>query len=188
MTSTYTNATVTFSDGSEREFSCAVVHENQTLEASTRQVFTPSRPRGVDEAARWNGGPAEVVDTVHFAAHEWRSISQPPKEVLCAVIRDAKNPSEAASVYVVRNSVAHDDDVAGLVRGFLESHGGTNFEGYFGNLRDRKFLRPGVLPAERAEVLSASYLIGSVSRDEARIVQFRLEKPPPPPEKVFVGV
>ena len=142
----------------------------------------------MDENARWNGGPAEVVDTVHFAAHEWRSISQPAKEVLCAVVRDAKDRSVPASVYVVQNSVAHDDDVAGLVRGFLESHGGPNFEGYFGSLSDRNFLRPGVLPAERAKVLSATYLIGSASRGEARTVKFWLEAPPAPYSEVFTSV
>lgn len=177
MTTNYTQATVTFSDGRTREFTAVEVLDNQTLVASVRREITPTPPAGVDPAqCKWEGAPAVVVDMEHFAAHEWRSISQPPKSVLCAVVRDAKNSSKVLSLHVVESSVGHDTDVPDLMRAWLVDRD-HNFHAYYGNIRDERFERTGLVPAGREKALAAGYLIKGVGRDEVRKVKFSLETP-----------
>ncbi|ORV15011.1 hypothetical protein AWB96_10850 [Mycobacteroides chelonae] len=169
---------MTFSDGSKREFTAVVVLDNQTLVASVRREITPTAPEGVDLAhCKWEGAPAVVVDVEHFAAHEWRSISEPPKSILCAVVRDAKNSSKVLSLHVVESNVGYDTDVPGLMRAWLVDRD-HNFHAYYGSIRDERFERTGLVPAERKKALSAGYLIKGVGRDEVRKVKFSLEIPP----------
>lgn len=77
----------------------------------------------VADVSRWSGESGEVVDTERFEAHAWNLISQLPRSVLCAVIRNPENLSASASLRVVRNSVAHDDDVSELIPEFLLAQG-----------------------------------------------------------------
>jgi hypothetical protein len=99
------------------------------------------------------------------------------------VIRNPENLSASASLRVVRNSVAHDDDVSELIPEFLLAQGrGSEFQGYCESLSQRNFERSVVVQADWGAALSASYLIGSVSRGNGGVVKFWLAGPPVSPE------
>ncbi|WP_131821967.1 hypothetical protein [Mycobacteroides chelonae] len=179
---------MTFSDGRKCEFSAVEVLDDRTLLGSVRREFTPTMPAGLDpKECKWEGGPAVVVDTVHFAAHEWSSISVPPRSVLCAVVRNATPPARVVSLHVVESSVGHDTDVPGLIGAWLAERD-QSFQGYYGSIQDKRYERAGVVPEERERALAAGYLFSGSGRDEVRKVKFSLQSPEPVANSFDLGL
>lgn len=120
---TYTEATVTFSDGSTRKFSKAVVRDDFSLLATVRCEFTPDAPKGADQAGlKWRGGPAVIDETTLLNPYAWRSISQPAKLVLCALVHDPRQPDEKTYLVKVEDNVGHDFNVSARIDAWLKDH------------------------------------------------------------------
>lgn len=180
----YNNATVTFSDGRQREVSKAEVLENQTLEVTIRQEFTPSSAPGFSDVSDLKWMPGErcvVTDTVLYAPHEWRQVSQRPKRVLCAVLYDPSDGHNPTKLVVVKNELGSDVTVSELIRSWLSKYA-AKWGSYQATYPGKQADKPGTVPNDEETALLATYMMVDTggSRGPRASVRFWLAEPPQP--------
>lgn len=181
MTKSYTDATVTLSDGRQLTFSQVEIQADQSLIATNRYSFTPQPPMSYTEAdLKRLENCGEATETIHFSGHAWLSITQPKRGTLCVATWDGgRTPS---SIAVVHNDLPHDVDVSALINTWLKDHVAKWDGGFQGDYGQGRHQPPQSVSPNRNEALRATYVLfttGANPQDRGR-VRFWLEELPTP--------
>lgn len=162
---TYSNATVTFSDGHSETFTQAVAHDNGFLVATRTRSFSLFAPKGLSaHELRLKGGPGTVTDTVTYAPHAWVKIVEPPVTALCVAI---SRPDSSADVVNVKDEIDQRSDVPQLIRDFLKANVGSDqFQAFDSDDKPAGGLNS--VPPSRTRALDARYIISAPGSTENR--------------------
>ncbi|OHU10940.1 hypothetical protein BKG74_22890 [Mycobacteroides chelonae] len=174
MAHVYSDVTVVFSGGGERQFAEVVVHADGSLSGEiSHRVEVPEWLEG----RAWQGDPVTAIETVHYAPHAWREVRPRTPGALYVAVREPGNVfGGPLRIIQISGSAGSATDVAALIGDWLAREAGHYGSEFHAELADGNRESTGVVPARPTEALSATYVIADDDLGETD-VRFFLVRP-----------
>ncbi|WP_157931332.1 hypothetical protein [Mycobacteroides abscessus] len=158
MGHTYADATVAFSDGTERQFDEVTVHSDGSLsgKAIRRLEITPPDGRLPDD--NWISSQlAALTETVHYAPHAWLRVSPQTTSVLCVAVREPGMAFEPLAVTQIDGEITSKTDVRRVIDDWLAREVVSQGGEFRAKYPDGQQEQTGIVPLSREAALSAIY-------------------------------